>query len=285
MDANKVRELKLTAAKMRKLILEGVYNAKSGHPGGSLSATDILANLYFNTMNVNPADPKWADRDRFVLSKGHGAPALYAALALKGFFPTEEIKMLRKAESHLEGHPNMNWIPGVDMSTGSLGQGLSAAVGMELGRKLDGKDYYVYSILGDGEIQEGQIWEAAMAAAHYKANHLIAFLDHNGLQIDGAITDVMSPEPVTDKFRAFGWFVQVVDGHDMEALEAAVEAAKAQGVGEDGKPSMIVCETVKGKGVSFMENKASWHGVAPKEEEKVQADAELDAVIKELEGC
>lgn len=285
MDANKVRELKLTAAKMRKLIIEGVFNAKSGHPGGSLSATDILANLYFNTMNVNPADPKWADRDRFVLSKGHGAPALYAALALKGFFPTEEMKMLRKAESHLEGHPNMNWIPGVDMSTGSLGQGLSAAVGMELGRKLDGKDYYVYSILGDGEIQEGQIWEAAMAAAHYKANHLIAFLDHNGLQIDGAITDVMSPEPVTDKFRAFGWFVQVVDGHDMEALEAAVEAAKAQGAGEDGKPSMIVCETIKGKGVSFMENKASWHGVAPKEEEKLQADAELDAVIKELEGC
>ncbi len=285
MDANKVKELKLTAAKMRKLIIEGVFNAKSGHPGGSLSATDILANLYFNVMHVNPADPKWADRDRFVLSKGHGAPALYAALALKGFFPTEEIKMLRKAESHLEGHPNMNWIPGVDMSTGSLGQGLSAAVGMELARKLDGKEYYVYSILGDGEIQEGQIWEAAMAAAHYKANHLIAFLDHNGLQIDGAITDVMSPEPVTDKFRAFGWFVQVVDGHDMEALEVAVEAAKAQGAGEDGKPSMIVCETVKGKGVSFMENKASWHGVAPKEEEKLQADAELDAVIKELEGC
>lgn len=285
MDANKVKELKLTAAKMRKLILEGIFNAKSGHPGGSLSCADILANLYFNTMNVNPADPKWEDRDRFVLSKGHGAPALYAALALKGFFPAEDMKTLRKADSYLEGHPNMNHIAGVDMSTGSLGQGLSAAVGMELGRKLDGKDYYVYSVLGDGEIQEGQIWEAAMAAAHYKANHLIAFLDHNGLQIDGAITDVMSPEPVTDKFRAFGWFVQVVDGHDVEALEAAVAAAKAQGALADGKPSMIVCETVKGKGVSFMEGKASWHGVAPKEEEKAQADAELDAVIKELEGC
>lgn len=285
MDANKVKELKLTATKMRKLILEGIFNAKSGHPGGSLSCADILANLYFNTMNVNPADPKWEDRDRFVLSKGHGAPALYAALALKGFFPAEDMKTLRKVDSYLEGHPNMNYIPGVDMSTGSLGQGLSAAVGMEIGRKLDGKDYYVYSVLGDGEIQEGQIWEAAMAAAHYKANHLIAFLDHNGLQIDGAITDVMSPEPVTDKFRAFGWFVQVVDGHDVEALEAAIAAAKAQGAAQDGKPSMIVCETVKGKGVSFMEGKASWHGVAPKEEEKTQADAELDAVIKELEGC
>ena len=285
MDANKVKELKLTAAKMRKLILEGVFNAKSGHPGGSLSATDIIANLYFNEMNVKVDEPKWADRDRFVMSKGHGAPALYAALALKGFFPEEDMKTLRKADSYLEGHPNMNCIPGVDMSTGSLGQGLSAALGMELARKLDGKNYYVYSVLGDGEIQEGQIWEAAMAAAHYKANHLIAFLDHNGLQIDGNITDVMSPEPVTDKFAAFGWFVQVVDGHDFAALEAAVAAAKAQSEGADAKPSMIICETVKGKGVSFMENKASWHGVAPKAEEKAQADAELDAVIKELEGC
>ena len=285
MDANKVKELKLTAARMRKLILEGVFNAKSGHPGGSLSATDIIANLYFNEMNVKVDEPKWADRDRFVMSKGHGAPALYAALALKGFFPEEDMKTLRKADRDLEGHPNMNCIPGVDMSTGSLGQGLSAALGMELARKLDEKNYYVYAVLGDGEIQEGQIWEAAMAAAHYKANHLIAFLDHNGLQIDGNITDVMSPEPVTDKFAAFGWFVQVVDGHDVEALEAAVAAAKAQGAGENGKPSMIICETVKGKGVSFMENKASWHGVAPKAEEKLQADAELDAVIKELEGC
>jgi transketolase len=265
---------------MRKYIIESVYNAASGHPGGSLSCADILALLYFNVMNVKPEDPTWEGRDRFVLSKGHCAPALYAALALKGFFPTEDLYTLRKIDSHLEGHPNMNTVRGVDMSTGSLGQGISAAVGMALAAKIDSKDYTVYSILGDGEIQEGQVWEALMCAAHYKLDNMVVFLDYNGLQIDGKVTDVLSPEPVVDKFKAFGWNTLVSDGHNYEELYLNIEKAKKT----KGMPSIIVCKTVKGKGVSYMENEAGWHGNAPSTELKDKAVAELDARLKELEG-
>lgn len=279
MNKTTVKELKKHALSVRKNVVDAVFSAASGHPGGSLSATDILTALYFEEMRVDPKNPKWEDRDRFVLSKGHCTPGLYSVLAEKGFFPTKDLLTFRKADSYLEGHPNMQYVPGVDMSTGSLGQGISSAVGMALAGKLDGKDYRVYALLGDGELQEGQVWEATMAAAHYKLDNLTAFLDYNGLQIDGKITDVMSPEPVTDKFAAFGWNVLLIDGHDFEQIVAAVEKAKET----KGKPTMIVAKTIKGKGVSFMENQAGWHGSAPNKEQRDQAISELDKALAELE--
>ena len=259
--------------------MEGTYNAGSGHPGGSLSCADIMTYLYFVELKVDPANPKWEERDRFVLSKGHAAPALYSALALRGFFPREDIKTLRQIDSHLQGHPDMNKTPGVDISTGSLGIGVSNACGMAIAAKLQGKDYRVYAITGDGELQEGQIWESAMFASHYKLDNLIVFADANKLQIDGRTTDVMSPEPIDKRFEAFGWNVTRIDGHDFDAIEAAVEAAKQV----KGKPSVIVCDTVKGKGVSFMEDKAGWHGVAPKKDEYEAAVAEVKARIEAIE--
>ncbi len=280
MDKQKKLDLMKKATCIRKYIIDEVFSAKSGHPGGSLSCADIMTVLYFDEMNVDVKNPKWEDRDRFVLSKGHCAPALYATLATKGFFPVEDLYTLRKTDSYLEGHPSMTYVPGVDMSTGSLGQGISAAVGMALAGKIDEKSYRVYSVLGDGEIQEGQVWEAAMAAAHYKLDNLTAFVDHNGLQIDGPTADVMNPDPVADKFAAFGWNVIVVDGHDVEAIKDAVDQAKTV----KGKPTMVVCETVKGKGVSFMENNCDWHGSAPKQDQRDQAIAELDAYLAELEA-
>lgn len=280
MDAKTLNEIRRRAAKIRRHIIEQVYNAASGHPGGSLSCADILAVLYFKEMRIRPEDPTWPDRDRFVLSKGHCAPALYAALAERGFFPIEDLKGLRKIDSYLQGHPDMKKIPGVDMSTGSLGQGLSAANGMALAGKLDKKDYRVFVLMGDGEIQEGQIWEAAMTAAHYKLDNITAFIDHNGLQIDGLITEVKSPEPVGEKFRAFGWNVISIDGHDYNQIAGAVEQAKEV----KGKPTVIVAETVKGKGVSFMENQAGWHGMAPSKEQYDQAVRELDEMLAGIEG-
>ena len=266
-------DLAKIANQIRIDIIKETNAAGSGHPGGSLSATDILTVLYFDKMNVDPDNPRDPNRDRFVLSKGHIAPGLYATLAERGFFPVEDLLTLRKADSHLQGHPNMNDTPGVDMSTGSLGQGLSVANGMALAGKLDGKDYYVYVIMGDGEIQEGQIWEAAMSAGHYHLDNLIAFVDHNGLQIDGPNDQVMTVNPIGDKFAAFGWNVIGIDGHDLQAISDAVDAAKAQ----KGKPTVIVAETVKGKGVSFMENQVGWHGTAPNAEQAAQALAELGA--------
>ena len=266
-------DLAKIANQIRIDIIKETNAAGSGHPGGSLSATDILTVLYFDKMNVDPDNPRDPNRDRFVLSKGHIAPGLYATLAERGFFPVEDLLTLRKADSHLQGHPNMNDTPGVDMSTGSLGQGLSVANGMALAGKLDGRDYYVYVIMGDGEIQEGQIWEAAMSAGHYHLDNLIAFVDHNGLQIDGKNEDVMNVNPIGDKFAAFGWNVIAIDGHDLEAISDAVDAAKAQ----TGKPTVIVAETTKGKGVSFMENQVGWHGTAPNAEQAAQALAELGA--------
>lgn len=279
MDKLKLAALKRQAAQIRKHIIEEVFSAASGHPGGSLSCTDILTVLYFHEMRVDVSNPTWSDRDRFVLSKGHCSPALYGALAEKGFFPKEELLKFRSIDSFLQGHPSMKDVPGVDMSTGSLGQGISAAVGMALAGRIDKKDYRVYSILGDGEIEEGQVWEACMAAAHYKLDNLTAFLDHNGLQIDGKITNVMSPESVTEKFKAFGWKVIEVNGHDyVQIIEALEEAKKSKGI-----PSMIIADTIKGKGVSFMENAAGWHGSAPNKEQRDQAIAELDAYLAKLE--
>lgn len=278
MKSQKLDPLKKQATLIRKHIIDEVYSAASGHPGGSLSCTDILTVLYFNEMRVDPQNPKWEDRDRFVLSKGHCAPALYATLAEKGFFPTEELTRFRNIESYLQGHPSLKDVPGVDMSTGSLGQGISAAAGMALAGKLDNKDYRVYAILGDGEIQEGQVWEACMAAAHYKLDNLTAFLDHNGLQIDGKITEVLSPESVEAKFKAFGWKVINVNGHDYTQIMEAIEEAKKT----KGMPTMIVADTVKGKGVSFMENQVGWHGTAPTKEQRDQAIAELDAFLAKL---
>ena len=279
MEKKKIGQLKKQATLLRKHIIDEVHSAASGHPGGSLSCTDILSVLYFHEMKVDVKNPKWADRDRFVLSKGHCAPALYATLAEKGFFPTEELIKFRNIESYLQGHPSMKDVPGVDMSTGSLGQGISAAVGMALAAKLDKKDYRVYAILGDGEIEEGQVWEACMAAAHYKLDNLTAFLDHNGLQIDGKISDVMSPEVVEDKFRAFGWKVINANGHDYIQIDEAIQEAKKT----KGMPVMVVADTIKGKGVSFMENAAGWHGSAPNKEQRDQAIAELDAYLAKLE--
>lgn len=264
-------EVRVKALEMRRMIIEMLTEAGSGHPGGSLSATDIVASLFFHEMNVDAGEPKMADRDRFVLCKGHAAPALYSALALKGFFPREDVFTLRKLGSHLQGHPDMKKLPGVDVSTGSLGQGLSMASGMALAGKLDHAPYRVYAVLGDGELEEGQVWEGAMFAAHYKLDNLCAFVDNNGLQIDGNIDDVMSPNPIADKWRAFGWNVIEIDGHDIQEIFMALDKAKTV----KGQPTMIVAHTVKGKGVSFMENQAGWHGAAPKPEEKERALAEL----------
>ena len=266
-------ELKKIANEVRKGIIISTHAAKAGHPGGSLSAADIFTYLYFEEMqNIDPANPKNPDRDRFVLSKGHTAPGLYAALALKGFFPYEDLVTLRKLHSYLQGHPDMKSTPGVDMSTGSLGQGISAAVGMALAARIDKKDYRVYTLLGDGEIEEGQVWEAAMYAGHKKLDNLVAIVDNNGLQIDGKIEDVCSPYPIDKKFEAFNWHVINADAHDFDSLRAAFAEAKTV----KGMPTVIVCKSIKGKGVSFMENQAGWHGVAPNDEQKEIAMAELE---------
>ena len=264
-------EVAAKALEMRRMIIEMLTEAGSGHPGGSLSATDIMAALFFHEMNVDAAQPKMGERDRFVLCKGHAAPALYSVLALKGFFPKEDVLTLRKLGSHLQGHPDMKKLPGVDVSTGSLGQGLSMASGMALVGKMDDAPYRVYAVLGDGELEEGQVWEAAMFAAHYKLDNLCAFVDNNGLQIDGNIDCVLSPNPIADKWRAFGWHVIEIDGHDIQEIFMALDQARTV----KGQPTMIVAHTVKGKGVSFMENQAGWHGAAPKPDEKDRALAEL----------
>lgn len=279
MDATLKKQLEITACKVRLGILEGVYNAKSGHPGGSLSVADLLTYLYFAKMNVYPNNPEEPDRDRFVLSKGHTAPALYSVLAEKGFFKKEELKSLRHIGALLQGHPCIH-IPGVDMSSGSLGQGISVACGMALSAKATNDTYKVYTVLGDGEIQEGEVWEAAMFAAHYKLDNLVAVVDNNGLQIDGNISDVMSPYPITDKFEAFGWHVITADAHDFDSLEKAFNEAETI----VNQPTVIVMKSIKGKGVSFMENQASWHGTAPNKEQYEQAVAEVTERLNSLEG-
>ena len=278
MDEKIKKDLQKIACKVRMGVIEGTYNAKSGHPGGSLSISDTLTYLYFNKMNVDASNPEDPDRDRFVLSKGHTAPALYAVLAQKGYFAEEELKSLRHIGALLQGHPCIQ-IPGVDMSSGSLGQGISAACGMALAGKLDGKSYKVYTILGDGEIEEGQVWEAAMFAAHKKLTNLVAIVDNNGLQIDGPISEVCSPEPITAKFAAFGWHVITMDAHDFDSIDRAFEAAEKV----TDKPVAIIQKSVKGKGVSFMENQVGWHGTAPNKEQYDLAMAELSAQLKELE--
>ena len=275
MEQARIKELKRISANIKLGALEAVFSASSGHPGGSLSISDILSYLYFEEMNIDPRDPKKADRDRFVLSKGHTAPALYAALAERGYFPREDLKTFRHIDSYLQGHPDMKGTPGVDMTTGSLGLGFSAACGMALSAKISGESYRVYSVLGDGESEEGQVWEAAMFAAHKKLDNLCIFLDYNGLQIDGPISEVNDPSPLDSKFEAFGWNVLVIDGHDIEAIDSAVKAAKAC----KGKPTAIICRTVKGKGVSFMENSVKWHGSAPNEEQYKQAVSEINSYI------
>ncbi len=264
------------AAEIRLLAVDAIYHARSGHPGGSLSIADILAYLYFRELRVDPANRQDPDRDRFVLSKGHCCPALYAALAMKGYFPKEDLNTLRHLHSYLSGHPDMKHVPGVDMSTGSLGQGISAACGMALAGKRGGRPYRVYAVLGDGELQEGQVWEAAMFAAHYRLDNLIAFVDFNHLQIDGDVRNVMNPTPIDRKFEAFGWYAQCIDGHDFTQIEQALENAKAS-----DRPSVIICETVKGKGVSYMENQYGWHGKAPKAEEYEIAMRELNAAYEQ----
>ena len=273
------KELKLIAARGRCLGMQMVFRAASGHIGGSLSAMDILTELYFEQLRVDPERPQAPERDRFVMSKGHCTPALYPILSLRGFFPQAELKLFRSIEGHLSGHAEMRHVKGVDMSTGSLGQGLSAAVGMALAGKLDGRDYRVYALLGDGELAEGQVWEAAMSAAKYKLDNLCAFVDLNGLQIDGSTADVMPTAPVDKKFEAFNWNVLTVDGHDCAAVADALEQAKAA----QGRPTVILARTVKGKGVSFMENNAGWHGKAPNDEQYEQAMAELKAALAQLE--
>ena len=278
MEQARIKELKRISANIKLGPLEAVFSASSGHPGGSLSISDILSYLYFEEMNIDPRDPKKADRDRFVLSKGHTAPALYAALAERGYFPREDLKTFRHIDSYLQGHPDMKGTPGVDMTTGSLGLGFSAACGMALSAKISGESYRVYSVLGDGESEEGQVWEAAMFAAHKKLDNLCIFLDYNGLQIDGPISEVNDPSPLDSKFEAFGWNVLVIDGHDIEAIDSAVKAAKAC----KGKPTAIICRTVKGKGVSFMENSVKWHGSAPNEEQYKQAVSEINSYIDSL---
>ena len=278
MDAEKLRSLQLTAAKVRLGAVTGVFNAKSGHPGGSLSAADIFTYLYFHQLHIDPQNPKDPGRDRFVLSKGHCAPGLYAALAQRGYFSPEELERLRHIGAMLQGHPDMKGTPGVDMSTGSLGQGVSAAAGMALAAKMDGAGYRVYALLGDGEIQEGQVWEAAMFAAHRKLDNLCLIVDCNGLQIDGDVNQVAGIAPLDEKFRSFGFEALTADGHDFHSLEAAFDAAAAC----QGKPAVILAKTVKGKGVSFMENQAGWHGKAPNQEQYDQAMAELNAAMKEL---
>ena len=278
MQSSEKLALQRTANNVRLGIIEGVYNAGCGHPGGSLSIADVITYLYFKELNVDPKNPKWDDRDRFVLSKGHTAPALYAVLAERGFFDKDELKTLRKTESRLQGHPDMKGIPGVDMSTGSLGLGISAACGMALSAKAYGKDYRVYTIVGDGESEEGQVWEAAMFAAHYKLDNLVCVLDLNGLQIDGKITEVMNPTPHDEKFRAFGWNVIVINGHDFDEIEAAF--AKAREV--KGMPTAIISKSVKGKGVSYMEDKCEWHGQAPKEDLYKVALEDLGKIAESL---
>ena len=280
MTENELKQLKATACKVRMGVIESTHGAKAGHPGGSLSAADMFTYLYFKEMNVDPKAPKCEDRDRFVLSKGHTAPGLYSALANRGFFPVEDLPTLRHIDSYLQGHPNMNTVPGVDMSTGSLGQGISCAVGMALGVKFQGKTNRVYTLLGDGEIQEGQVWEACMAAAHYKLDNLLVIVDNNGLQIDGAVDKVMSPYPIDEKLKAFGFHVAVIDGHDFNAIEAAMEEAKTV----KGQPSAIIMKTTKGKGVSYMEGQAGWHGKAPNDAEYEIAMGELKAALAEVEG-
>ncbi len=279
MDETLKKQLQITACKVRMGIIEGVYNAKSGHPGGSLSIADTLTYLYNAKMNVYPDKPDLCDRDRFVLSKGHTAPALYSVLANKGFFSTEELKSLRHIGALLQGHPCIH-IPGVDMSSGSLGQGISAACGIALSGKISNETYKVYTILGAGEIEEGQVWVAAMFAAHYKLDNLVAIIDNNGLQIDGKISDVCSPYPIVDKFKAFGWHVIEMDAHDFDSIEKAFNEAETI----VNQPVAIVQKSVKGKGVSFMENQCSWHGTAPNAEQYAQAMAELNETLKSLEG-
>ncbi len=280
MDTNKKKQLQITATKARMGVIEGTYNAKSGHPGGSLSITDVLTYLYFDKMNIDPNEPDKKDRDRFVLSKGHAAPALYSVLALRGFFSTDEIKKLRKPNEMLQGHPSIH-IPGVDMSTGSLGQGISTACGMALAGKLDGASYHVYAALGDGEIEEGQVWESAMFAAHKKLDNLTIVVDFNNLQIDGCLDEVNSPCPIDEKFAAFGWDVTVIDdGNDFDQIEKAFDHTSTV----KDKPSVIIAKTAKGKGVSFMENQVGWHGKAPNAEQYADAMNELDAKLAELEG-
>ncbi len=278
MEKSKITELSRIANDLRVSIIEGVYNAKCGHPGGSLSIADIMTYLYFEEMRVDPKNPADPHRDRFVLSKGHTAPALYAALAHRGFFPKEDIKTLRKTDSYLQGHPDMKGVPGVDMSTGSLGQGISTACGMALSGKLSGKSYRVYAIVGDGESQEGQVWEAAMFAAHYKLDNLTVVIDLNGLQIDGPITEVMNPTPHDEKFLAFGWNVITIDAHDFNEIESAFNQARQV----KGKPTVIIAKSVKGKGVSYMENACEWHGQAPKEDLYKVAMSDLDAIASTL---
>ena len=280
MTSQEIKQLSILACKVRMGIIESTHAAKCGHPGGSMSAAELFTYLYNKELNIDPANPQWEDRDRFVLSKGHCAPGLYAALAHRGFFPVEDLLQLRKVGSYLQGHPNMNSVPGVDMSTGSLGQGISAACGMALAAKVQGKAYRVYTLLGDGETQEGQVWEACMFASHYKLDNLVVIIDNNGLQIDGDITKVMNPYPYKEKLEGFGFHVEAINGHDFAQIEAALNAAKTV----KGQPTAIVMSTVKGKDVSFMENKAGWHGVAPNDEQYAQAMAELNAKMAELEG-
>ncbi len=280
MTSQEKKQLQITACKVRMGIVESTHAAKCGHPGGSLSAADLFTYLYFKELCVDPKNPKWEERDRFVLSKGHCAPGLYAALAHRGFFPVEDLLTLRKVGSYLQGHPNMNSVPGVDMSTGSLGQGVSVACGMALAAKTQGKTNRVYTLLGDGEIQEGQVWEACMFANHYKLDNLCVIIDNNGLQIDGDVAKVMSPYPIDEKLKAFGFHVETIDGHDFDAIESALATAKTV----KGQPSAIIMKSVKGKGVSFMENQAGWHGVAPNDAQYEQAMAELNETLNELEG-
>ena len=279
MDALLKKQLEIAATKVRMGVIEGVHAAKAGHPGGSLSVADTLTYLYMHRMNVDPKNPTMPDRDRLVLSKGHTAPALYAVLAERGFFPVEELKTLRKIGSRLQGHPSMGKLPGIDMSTGSLGQGISTACGMALSGKISSDTYKVYTVLGDGEIEEGQVWEAAMFAAHYKLDNLVAVVDNNGLQIDGPISEVCSPEPIPDKFAAFGWHVITMDAHDFDSIDRAFEAAEKV----TDKPVAIIQKSVKGKGVSFMENQVGWHGKAPNDEEYAIAMKELGDHLAQLE--
>lgn len=279
MEATAKKQLKIMACKIRMGVIEGVYHANSGHPGGSLSIADILTYLYFHQMKVDPQNPAWEERDRLVLSKGHVAPALYAALAHRGYFPLEELKTLRKSSSRLQGHPSMKLTPGVDMSSGSLGQGISVAAGMALGAKLAQKENRVYTILGDGELQEGQVWEAAMFAAAKGLDNLVAIVDNNNLQIDGTIAEVNSPYPIGEKFKAFGWHVTEIMAHSFDEIDAAMHAALEFA----GKPSVIVAKSVKGKGVSYMENQVAWHGAAPNTEQYEQAMQELQAELAQLE--
>ena len=280
MTTEEKKQLQITACKVRMGVIEGTHGAKAGHPGGSLSAADVFTYLYFKELNIDPKNPKWDGRDRFVLSKGHTAPGLYAALAHRGFFPVEDLPTLRHIGSYLQGHPNMNTVPGVDMSTGSLGQGISCAAGMALGLKHQGSACRVYTLLGDGEIQEGQVWEACMFAAHYKLDNFVVIVDNNGLQIDGEVAKVMSPYPIDGKLQSFGFHVRTIDAHDFDQIEEAFLEARTV----KGKPSAIILKSVKGKGVSYMENNASWHGKAPNDEEYRQAMDELSAALRELEA-